>query len=143
MDAEKYSELAWNILSAFHKTFFNANAHTYATGSQAAGVFALGMGAVSPSEQENVLVHLINDIRQRNYHTSCGEVALPSWFRMLSHYGHDDIVYEFLSRIDRPSYGYAIVHGATSLTEDWFGPVLTRGQQLTSQNHFMFGAVDE
>ncbi|CAF1186535.1 unnamed protein product [Adineta ricciae] len=125
MDAKKYSVLALNISSAFHKTFFNASAHTYATGSQAADVFALEMGAVPLSEQENILAHLTNDIRQHNYHTSCGEVALPSWFRMLSHYGH------------------AIVHGATALTEDWDGPLPTRGQQLSSQNHFMFGAVDE
>ena len=59
------------------------------------------------------------------------------------HYGYDDIVYEFLSRTDSPSYCYAIVDGATSLTKDWDGRVSTRGQQLSSQNHFMFGAVDE
>jgi alpha-L-rhamnosidase len=62
---------------------------------------------------------------------------------MLSLYGHDDVVYDFLSRTDSPSYGYAIVHGATSLTEDWDGPAPARGQGLSSQNHFMFGAVDE
>ncbi|UJR32462.1 hypothetical protein I4U23_019924 [Adineta vaga] len=143
IDAQKYSDLALNISFAFHKTFFNDTTHTYATGSQAADVFALEMGAVPPAEQENVLAHLINDIRQRINHTSSGEVSLPSWFRVLSHYGHDDIVYDFLSRTDSPSYGYAILHGATSLTEDWDGPVPARGQQLSSQNHFMFGAVDE
>ncbi len=142
-DAQKYSELASNISSAFHKTYFNAVAHTYATGSQAADAFALEMGAVPLIEQQQVIQHLINDIRQRKNHTSTGEVSLPSWFRMLSFYGHDDVVYDFLSRTDSPSYGYAIVHGATSLTEDWDGPAPARGQGLVSQNHFMFGAVDE
>jgi alpha-L-rhamnosidase len=135
--------LASNISSAFHTTYFNATAHTYATGSQAADAFALEMGAVPLIEQQHVVQHLINDIRQRNNHTSTGEVSLPSWFRMLSFYGHDDIIYDFLSRTDSPSYGYAIVHGATSLTEDWDGPVPARGQSLSSQNHCMFGAVDE
>jgi alpha-L-rhamnosidase len=142
-DAVKYSELASNISSAFHKTYFNATAHTYATGSQAADVFALEMGAVPATMEKDVVEHLINDIRRRNNHTSTGEIALPSWFRMLSFYGHDDVVYDFLSRTDSPSYGYAIVHGATSLTEDWDGPAPARGQGLSSQNHFMFGAVDE
>ena len=142
-DAVKYSNLALNISSAFHATYFNATAHTYATGSQAADAFALEMGAVPVEERQAVVQHLVNDIRQRNNHTSAGEVSLPSWFRMLSFYGHDDIVYDFLSRTDSPSYGYAILHGATSLTEDWDGPVPARGQSLSSQNHFMFGAVDE
>jgi alpha-L-rhamnosidase len=142
-DAQKYSELASNISSAFHRTYFNATAHTYAAGSQAADAFALEMGAVPLIEQQHVIQHLINDIRQRNNHTSCGEISLPSWFRMLSFYGHDDVVYDFLSRTDSPSYGYAIVHGATSLTESWDGPAPPRGQNPASQNHFMFGAVDE
>jgi alpha-L-rhamnosidase len=47
------------------------------------------------------------------------------------------------NRTDSPSYGYAIIHGATSLTEDWDGPVPSRGYPLRSQNHLMFGAVDE
>jgi alpha-L-rhamnosidase len=142
-DAQKYSDLALNIASAFHKTYFNATAHTYATGSQAADVFALEMDAVPATEKTYVVEHLINDIRHRNNHTSVGEVALPTWFRVLSSYNRDDVVYDFLSRVDSPSYGYAIIHGATSLTEDWDGPAPSRGQQLDSQNHFMLGAVDE
>lgn len=142
-DGQRYSSLASNISSAFHSTYFNSTSHTYATGSQAADVFALEMGAVPLTEQENVVQHLINDIRRRSNHSSAGEVSLPSWFRMLSLYGHDDVVYDFLSRVDSPSYGYAIMHGATSLTEDWDGPAPARGQGLSSQNHFMFGAVDE
>lgn len=101
------------------------------------------MGAVPLTEEKYVVDHLIQDILLRNNHTSVGEVALPSWFRMLSKYGHDEIVHAFLMRTDSPSYGYAVVHGATSLTEDWDGPVPSRGQALVSQNHFMFGAVDE
>ena len=143
IDASKYSQLAMNISSAFHQTFFNSTEHCYATGSQASNVFALEMGAVPSTEEQPVIEYLINDIRRRNNHTSSGEVSLPTWFRMLSHYGQDEIVYDFLSRTDSPSYGYAIMHGATSLTEDWDGPVPSRGQGLSSQNHFMFGAVDE
>ena len=142
-DAQKYTSLALNISSAFHSTYFNPTNHTYATGSQAADAFALEMGAVPIEEQDHVVKHLINDILQRNHHTSAGEVSLPSWFRMLSIHGHDDIIYSFLLRTDSPSYGYAIDHGATSLTEDWDGPAPARGQGLSSQNHFMFGAVDE
>ena len=142
-DAQKYSHLASSISSTFHTTYFNASAHTYATGSQAADVFALEMGAVPFTEQQQVIQHLIDDIRQRNNHTSTGEVSLPSWFRMLSFYGHDNVIYDFLSRTDSPSYGYAILHGATALTEDWDGPAPSRGFPLRSQNHFMFGAVDE
>ena len=142
-NASTYSQLAMNISSAFHQTFFNSTEHCYATGSQAANVFALEMSAVPLTEEQPVIEYLINDIRRRNNHTSSGEVSLPTWFRMLSHYGQDEIVYDFLSRTDSPSYGYAIMHGATSLTEDWDGPVPSRGQGLSSQNHFMFGAVDE
>ena len=142
-DAQKYSNLASNISSAFHTTFFNAASHTYATGSQAAHAFALEMGAVPLVEQQQVIQHIIDDISMHNNHTTCGEISLPTWFRMLSLYGHDALIYEFLSRTDSPSYGYAIVNGATSLTEDWDGPAPAKGRNPASQNHFMFGAVDE
>lgn len=76
------------------------------------------------------LNQILSDIHQRANHKSCGEVSLHSWFRMLSFYGYDEIVYDFFTWTDSASYGYAIIHGATSLSlrEDWDDPVPAWGQ---------------
>jgi alpha-L-rhamnosidase len=56
----------------------------------------------------------------------------------LSAAGRDDVIFDIATQTTSPSYGYQIVHGATSLTEEWDGP--THGG---SQNHMMLGAIDE
>ncbi|MFC5805034.1 alpha-L-rhamnosidase [Streptomyces formicae] len=137
-DARRHAALADRIGRAFHDTYFDADRHTYATGSQAADALALDLGIVPDAERGAVLDHLIASVRAAGDHVTVGEVALPSLLRVLSAYGRDDVVWDLVSRTDSPSYGYQVTHGATALTERWDGP--TRG---SSQNHLMLGAIEE
>ena len=93
---------------------------------------------VPAADKQRVLDHLIASIESKGWHLTVGEIALPSVFRVLSAAGRDDVVYKIATQTGNPSYGYQVVHGATSLTENWDGP--TSGN---SQNHFMLGAIDE
>ena len=51
----------------------------------------------------------------------------------------DDVIFDIAVQTTKPSYGNQVANGATSLTEDWDGAVTGLG----SQNHMMFGAIDE
>lgn len=135
-DAAKYDALAREIGAAFHARY--ATGDTYGSGSQACDAFALDMGVVPDAKKDAVLAHLVDGIKAKGYHLTVGEIALPSVFHVLSAAGRDDVVHAFATQTGNPSYGYQVVHGATSLTENWDGP--TSGN---SQNHFMLGAIDE
>jgi len=135
-DAARYTALAARIGDAFNAKYLKEN--TYGSGSQACDALALDMGIVPADRRQAVLDHLIGSIRDKGYHLTVGEIALPSVFRVLSAAGRDDIVYAVATQTTSPSYGYQVVHGATALTENWDGP--TSGN---SQNHFMLGAIDE
>ncbi|MCG5217941.1 alpha-L-rhamnosidase [Streptosporangium sp. KLBMP 9127] len=137
-DAADHRRLAARVARAFHAAFFDAERHTYATGSQACDALALEMGVVPEEERAAVVAHLVAGVRAAGNHVTVGEIALPSLLRVLSAHDRDDVVWDLLSRTDSPSYGYQLAHGATALTERWDGP--TRG---SSQNHFMLGAAAE
>ncbi|MES9604899.1 family 78 glycoside hydrolase catalytic domain [Actinomadura sp. NPDC000929] len=135
-DAARYGALAGEIGSAFNAKY--ATGDTYGSGSQACDALALDMGVVPADRREAVLAHLVKSIEAKGYHLTVGEIALPSVFHVLSAAGRDDVIHAVATQTGNPSYGYQVVHGATSLTENWDGP--TSGN---SQNHFMLGAIDE
>ncbi|WP_339153907.1 family 78 glycoside hydrolase catalytic domain [Actinomadura luteofluorescens] len=135
-DAARYEALAGEIGSAFNAKY--ATGDTYGSGSQACDALALDMGVVPADRKAAVLAHLVKGIEAKGYHLTVGEIALPSVFHVLSAAGRDDVIHAVATQTGNPSYGYQVVHGATSLTENWDGP--TSG---ASQNHFMLGAIDE
>ncbi|HYU03939.1 MAG TPA: alpha-L-rhamnosidase C-terminal domain-containing protein, partial [Jatrophihabitantaceae bacterium] len=111
---------------------------TYSTGTQADDAFALDMGIVPANDEQAVLDHLIASIRAQGNHLTVGEIGLPAVLNALTAAGRDDVIYDLATQTTAPSWGYQVVNGATSLGEAWNGPTT-----LSSQNHFMLGAIDE
>jgi alpha-L-rhamnosidase len=137
-DSAGYTALAQQIAGAFNEAYLDPVTHVYAGGHQAADAVALDMNIVPTDLRQTVLDHLIADIRAQGNHVNVGIVTLGALFRSLSNAGRDDVIFDVATQITNPSYGYQIIHGATSLTEEWDGP--TKGG---SQNHMMLGAIDE
>ncbi len=137
-DALKYQNMQDDVKAAFQKAFFHSYSCQIATGSQCADAMAIESGMLNSRYKSRVLSNLIADIRAHNNHTTAGEVGFHYIVRALSEEGRSDVLYDMATRTDSPSYGYQIVHGATTLTEAWDGP--TAGN---SQNHFMLGDIDQ
>jgi alpha-L-rhamnosidase len=138
-DAERYGMLAQEIADAFNTAWLDPVRHTYAGGGhQAADALALDLGIVPADQQAGVLADLIADIRSRGNHVNVGIVSLGPLFHTLSAAGRDDVIFDIATQTTSPSYGYQIVHGATSLAEQWDGPTT-----FGSQNHMMLGSIDE
>jgi alpha-L-rhamnosidase len=135
-DASGYEATAQKIADAFNAKYLKAG--TYGPGSQASDAFALDIGVVPADERQAVTDHLVASIRAKGYHLTVGEIALPAVFRVLSAAGRDDVLLQVAQQVTAPSYGYQVVHGATTLTEYWDGPT-----GYGSQDHFMLGAIDE
>ncbi len=134
----KYSNLASAIRKAFDKRFVDSDAGTVANGSQCSYAMAYACGLLPRSQELSAQSALFADIEQHWEHTTVGEVGHVYELRTLAAAGQNSLITRMTLKTDYPSYGYQVVHGATSLTEAWDGP--TRGD---SQDHFMLGHIDE
>ncbi|MBT2757796.1 family 78 glycoside hydrolase catalytic domain [Mesobacillus foraminis] len=137
-DATHYKKIGKEIKDAYNSLFFHPMTGQYATGSQAANAMSLALGLTEDVHKPKVLQNLLDDIHDRGFHTTSGDVAFRFVLLALSQNGRSDIIYRMTRNTDYPSYGYQIEHGATTLTEAWDGPTVGK-----SQNHFMLGHIEE
>ncbi len=131
-DAARYQQLATNILASFNRTFFHAATNSYATGSQASLAVPLALDMVAPSARAAVLANLAKNFQAKQ--TTVGEVCLEFLLTALAEAGRSDLIYAAYDS-SQSGYGLQVKLGKTSLTEGWNGGA--------SQDHFMFGQLDE
>jgi len=134
----KRMELVYN---EYNLQFFDDQTNRYATGSQAAQAISLVTGLVDEKNRGKVLEHLVKDITARGFSTTAGDIGHPFVIAALMTGGRSDIINEMTNITDKPGYGYQVMHGATSLAENWDGP--NKENPRGSQNHFMLGSVEE
>lgn len=137
-DSSSYAALGAEIKRTFNRTYYNAEAGRYDTGSQAAQAIPLVFGLAEAAWEGAIAEVLIGDIVGRGFHTTAGDVGHRYVLLALSRLGRDDLIFRMSQNTDHPSYGYQIVHGATTLTEAWDGPTVGH-----SQNHLMLGHLEE
>ncbi len=140
-DAKVYANLAKEIYKEYNLMFYDDQTGRYATGSQAAQAMSLVTGLVPEKEKEKVLAYLVKDIKIRGYATTAGDIGHPFVLAALTMNGKSDIINTMTNITDKPGYGYQVVSGATTLTEEWDGP--EPGNPHGSQNHFMLGSIEE
>lgn len=134
-DAAGYATLAGQIRDAFNARFYDADAKSYGSGSQASNALPLAAGLVPDADRAAVLASLKDDIAARGGHLSTGEIGLRGLFDALGEAGDADTVLEMAENPTEPSYAAMLAGGATTLPEFWDGH--------GSQNHFMMGAIDD
>jgi hypothetical protein len=136
-DAAKYAAQAAALKQAFNARYFHADTDQYDTGSQTANAMPLAVGLVPEEARAAVLANLVADIRKHDNHVTAGDVGFHYVVRALTDGRRSDVLYDMLSRTDKPSYGDQLAHGATALTEAW------DADPRSSQNHFMLGHAEE
>jgi hypothetical protein len=136
-DAEAFSDEASAAQEAFNRVFFHADTQQYDRGSQTANAIPLVLGLVPEGAREEVLDHLVADIRTHGNHVTAGDIGFHYVVRALTDGGRSDVLRDMLLRDDPPSYGYQLARGATTLTEDW------NSSPTSSQDHFMLGHAEE
>jgi len=137
-DADKYAALADTIKNELNKKFFNSETNLYGSDTtyQTYQILALSSDIIPEGHREKVLQTLKNDIVQtRKMHHNVGIIGNKYIWPVLNQNGMEDIAWSLIKQTTFPSFGYWINKGATTLRETWNG--------VNSQNHQMFGAVDE
>lgn len=139
--AEYYEELKKDVFREYNLQFLDDQTGRYGTGSQASQAMSLMAGLVPEEYEEKVLKQLRDEVVKRKYAITAGDVGHPFLIAALMKYGMSDLLCEMTNITETPGYGYQVVHGATTLTEEWDGPDPERPHG--SQNHLMLGSIEE
>ena len=130
-DAKMFAERAAKISDGFNRRFFDAAKHTYGSGTQTSDLLPLAFGMVPPEHRAAVAEHLARDIQvERKGHLSVGMVGVFWLMQVLTDTGHADAAWTVASQTSRPSWGYMISKGATTVWERWDSD--TRGPGMNS-----------
>jgi alpha-L-rhamnosidase len=121
-DAAAYAELAIQIADAFNHKFFDPETNQYATGSQTSNALALYLDLVPEGREVAVLENLVDDIlNAHGGHLSTGIIGANALEQVLPRYGRADVMVGILNKTTFPGWGYGVVNGAMTVSEDFEG----------------------
>ena len=146
-DAERYSQVRENVLTAFNNKYLKNGVYTPSTYysahllnrteyRQSANILPLAFGMVPSDAVESVVNNLVRDIESKEYHLDTGVIGTKYILPILSDYGYADVAYRVLTQTTYPSWGYWLENGATSLWEMW-------ESTARSHDHYFLGTYDE
>ena len=119
-DAERFTELGAKIHSGFNRRFFDAAKNQYGTGTQTSNLLPLAFGLVPPEQRGAVAANLAHDVLvERDGHLSVGMIGAFWLMQVLTETGHADAAWRVVTQTSRPSWGYMISKGATTIWERW------------------------
>lgn len=133
-DFRRYENLAKKIKSAINHKYFNQETGIYGSGFQTELSAALHWNIVPEASRKLVADNLAKRVTADNKHIDVGLLGSKTILNALSENGYADLAYEIASQESYPSWGWWIINGATTLTENW-----KVGE--ASQNHIMFGEI--
>jgi alpha-L-rhamnosidase len=134
-DMNYFSELARKIKQGYRERFYDQENQTWGNGSQTSLAGTLYHDLAGPDDVVLIIEKLLNNLEERDFHLDTGVIGTKYMLRVLTEYGHADVMYRIASKTTFPSWGYWIEKGATTLWQNWDG--------TQSRNHVMFGSIDE
>lgn len=140
-DEKRFAALRRNIESAFLSKFYDPVAKKFAHhGSPQAGhSMALVADLVPRQDRDDVLNAVLDDLSNRDYQQTAGDVGHVYFIRALANAGRSDVLHKVYSRTGTGSYGGILEKGLTTMPETW--DAITVGSN--SLNHCMLGHVIE
>ena len=144
-EAFYYGKLFQNIREAFQREYVLPDGRIKGE-TQTGYLLALAMDLVPEDLQTKSAEHLVENIKQRDWHLSTGFVGAGYLLPVLTQMGYPDVAYRLLLNETFPSWGYSIKQGATTIWERWDGWTEEKGFQdpgMNSFNHYAFGSVGE
>lgn len=136
-DGKYFKGKAAAVRETFNRTWFNPDTGLYASGSQAAQSIPLYLGITEAPYRQVVLDNLVKDIEKHGNRLTTGDVGNRYLFQTLADNGLNELMFTMHHHYDTPGYGFQLLFGATTLTEQW------DPRRGSSWNHFMMGQIDE
>lgn len=135
-DAEQYTALAKKIKDLIVRKYEIPNTGRFDNATQSAQILALWYDL--SINKDLVMRQLISEYVRHDWHVSTGIFTTKMAFDVLRENDKNDVAYRIANQKTYPSWGYMLEKGATTLWETWAYP-----DAAASQNHPMFGSIDE
>ncbi len=116
--------------------YYHTETGAFEDGTQSAQLFGLWYD-LSPDKEKSLAV-LKKAFEAKNWHLSTGIFSTKMLFDVLRQNNLNEWAYRIANQKDFPGWGFMVGNGATTLWETWAYP-----KTGPSQNHPMFGSVDE
>jgi alpha-L-rhamnosidase len=117
-DEAHYTDLATRIRDGFNRRFFNPQTAQYEGATQTSYVLPLAFGLAPDEFRPRVIQNLVDDIMiQHHGYSTVGLLGMQWLMEVLTETGHADVAVTIATRTERPSWGYMIAKGATTIWE--------------------------
>ena len=121
-DAALYSQRAKATLVAFNAAYLDPATGIYRGSTQTGQALPLMFDMVPKENRDRVIAALIDDIMiARQGHFSVGLIGTQWLMQALTKIGRPDVAYVLATQTTKPSWGYMVKKGATSIWERWDG----------------------
>lgn len=144
-DAARFQSMFEQVRRAFQKEFLLEDGRLKVD-TQTAYLLALAFNLLSEKSRQPAAEHLVENIRNLDWHLSTGFIGISHLNPTLTAIGRPDIAWRLLLNEDYPSWLYPVLHGATTIWERWNGWTEEDGffnPQMNSFNHYSLGSVGE
>jgi alpha-L-rhamnosidase len=119
-DEHTFKELADKLKIAYNQKFLDPRTHTYQGGTQTGYVLALAFGLAPAEQRDAIIANLIDDIMvKHNGHLSVGLIGMQWLMQALTDIGRPDVAWTIAMQTTRPSWGYMLSKGSTTIWERW------------------------
>lgn len=119
-DQQYYQALSDRVKAGFNGRFYKPQTGKYESETQCSYVLALAFGLVPENVRSLVIENLVEDVMIKHHgHLSVGFVGMQYVMQVLTDAGHPEVAYTIATQITRPSWGYMISKGGTSIWERW------------------------
>ena len=141
-EEKKYAELASETKKVFNARFYDRENARYCKGVQAMNAIAVSLGLCEESEKPRLINAIVEDVKARGYHMTCGNQSYRHLIAALAENGENEVVYKLLKNDEYPSIGYMLKNGATTIWERWEKDVSEKEDNMHSYCHPMFASYD-
>lgn len=136
--ALRYKEYAEGSRKAYHALFVETG--TLDTDRQAKLVRPLALGLLEGEDKKAAQLRLKQAVEQYHYRVGTGFLSTAFLLPVLTEAGEMETAYRLLLNEECPGWLYEVLHGATTVWENWEG-VSTGENNSGSLNHYSPGAV--
>ncbi|MFI6346070.1 family 78 glycoside hydrolase catalytic domain [Streptomyces sp. NPDC050560] len=144
-DAERFHALRGRVAAAFREAYVDGRGRV-AGETQTGYLVALAFGLLTEELAGRAAARLAADVEARGNRLTTGFAGVALLCPVLTECGRADLAYALLHQTAYPSWGFSLLHGATTIWERWDGWTPEGGFQapeMNSFNHYSLGSVGD
>lgn len=120
-DAIAYMELAGFTKDQFNQSYLTYKLAKYWSNTQTAHLLPLAVGLTPISHAQKVADFIAKDVIENGVHPTTGILTTQFLLPILSAYNHNDVVYRLITQTSKPSIGYMVNKGSSTIWNSWDG----------------------